>query len=64
MRPDPVRRPLQTVRQLATTDATLRDVDGWEILAFYLEGRLTAEQAAQANSMRVRLLRGERKRAA
>jgi len=43
----------------ALVTAGLRDVAGWQILALYLEGKLTAKQAQAVNSRRVRLLSGD-----
>lgn len=59
---DPVRRPLRTVRHLPTDDRGLLDIEGWKILALFIEGRITAEQAVLINGHRVRLERGEARR--
>jgi hypothetical protein len=43
-------------RREALETSGLRTVDGWLILALYLEGRLTLKQCVAVNSRRVRLL--------
>lgn len=43
----------------------LADIEGWQILALVVEGRITAEQACHVNSVRIRHMRAaDRKKAA
>lgn len=61
---DNVRRPTRTATHLRTSDRGLLDIDGWTILAMYLEGKITRSQCQYVNGLRVRIAAGQHRDAA